>query len=369
MNDTIRIRLSLGLLMVAVIHAILLGVVFTALHQQALPKLPQPRFSDTLNPTPTPQVGPIEKLPEPQTVNLRAQGEMKQGILGNRLGRLLPVRQPSVYEVPKTVTRASTCTTNGNCPPTANKTDPPSQPASEPTSHQKQQTAVDIQSALPGTLFDERERTPAPIVAPMKPRESKGYQLALFVSSDSQSRQLVQWFEKNLPLTQLRERCEFQVYTPENPLYRERFATLVPRDQFPVVLLQDSQGGHIHAAGRAMIPSTPEELYSDLKYGYELYEQALQAEKTGAIRSMGYSWDDAITPTMSLFSQDCPDGYCPIDIADRWRPGSRVRDKLFDEVRDSRGAILWASASELATIALIVIAVILLGFILIKRGV
>jgi hypothetical protein len=357
MNDTIRIRLSLGLLMVAVIHAILLGVVFTALHQQALPKLPQPRFSDTLNPTPTPQVGSIEKLPEPQTVNLRAQGEMKQGILGNRLSRLLPVRQPNVYEVPRTVTRASTCTTNGNCQPPAQKTVPP------------HQTTVDIQNALPGTLFDERERTPAPIVAPMKPRESKGYQLALFVSSDSQSRQLIQWFEKNSQLIQLRDRCEFQVYTPENPLYRERFANLVPRDQFPVVLLQDSQGGHIHAAGRAMIPSTPEELYSDLKYGYELYEQALQAEKTGAIRSMGYSWDDAITPTMSLFSQDCPDGYCPIDVTDRWRPGSRVRDRLFDEVRDSRSAILWASASELATIALIVIAVILLGFILIKRGV
>ena len=39
-NDTIRIRLSLGLIVVAIVHAILLGVVFTALHNK--PAQPQP---------------------------------------------------------------------------------------------------------------------------------------------------------------------------------------------------------------------------------------------------------------------------------------------------------------------------------------
>ena len=98
------------------------------------------------------------------------------------------------------------------------------------------------------------------------------------------------------------------------------------------------------------------------------------------MKTRGYSWDDAISPRLQLNSEDCPDGYCPVEPNDRWRPndrdrdrdrdrdGDRVRDLLFDRTRDSRNALLWASAGELATIALIVLAVILLGFILIKRG-
>ena len=71
---------------------------------------------------------------------------------------------------------------------------------------------------------------------------------------------------------------------------------------------------------------------------------------------------------MYLAPEDCPDGYCPVEPNDTWRPGDRVRDLLFDEVRDNRNALLWASAGELATIAMICVAVFLLGFILIKRG-
>ena len=117
-----------------------------------------------------------------------------------------------------------------------------------------------------------------------------------------------------------------------------------------------------------MIPRTSDELYSDLRQGFQLYQQTREAEKTGALKTKGYSWDDAISPTMYLSPEDCPDGYCPVEPTDTWKPGDRVRDLLFDEVRDNRNAFLWASAGELATLALIVVAVILIGFILIKRG-
>ena len=117
-----------------------------------------------------------------------------------------------------------------------------------------------------------------------------------------------------------------------------------------------------------MIPSTAAELYSDLRQGYELYKQAQQAQKTGALKTRGYSWDEAISPAMYLSLEDCPDGYCPTEPSDNWKPGNRVRDLLFDGVRDTRDAMLWASAGELATIGMIGVAVILLGFILIRRG-
>ena len=207
-----------------------------------------------------------------------------------------------------------------------------------------------------------------PVAAPSSQPAKKTYQLALFLGSDAQSKQLLQWFDQDPQLVKLRGACEFQIYTANNTLYRTRYASIVPVDQFPVVLFQDSNGGHVHAAGRAMIPSTASELYSDLRQGHELYKQALQAQKTGALKARGYSWDQAISPAMYLSPEDCPDGHCPTEPTDTWRPGDRVRDLLFDGARDTRDAMLWASAGELATIGMIVVAVILLGFILLKRG-
>jgi len=135
-----------------------------------------------------------------------------------------------------------------------------------------------------------------------------------------------------------------------------------------VVLFQDATGGHIHAAGRSMIPSSPEELYSDLTHGFTLYKQAKQAQKTGAGKTKFYSWDDAITPTLYLSAEDRPDGFCTTPPSEDRRPLDRVCD-LFDNATDTRNALMWMSAGEIPTVALIGIAAVLLVFILIKRGI
>jgi hypothetical protein len=215
--------------------------------------------------------------------------------------------------------------------------------------------------------------TPANPTSTSKPDPAlKQYQLALFVGNDTKSQQLLDWFNKDPQLVKLKSSCEFQVYTASNALYRTRFEEIVPASQFPVVLFQDSTGGHVHAAGHTMLPATASELYDDLWYGYELHQQTRQAQRTGALKARGYSWDDAISPTLQLSPQDCPDGYCPAEPTDSWRPFDRDRDvdrdRLFDRVTDGRNAFIWAGAGELATLALIVVAIILLGFILIKRG-
>ena len=207
-----------------------------------------------------------------------------------------------------------------------------------------------------------------PPAAPASPPPKKAYQIALFLSDDAQSQRLKAWFDDNPKLQELRSNSEFQIYTAENAIYRTRFTNIVPVEQFPVVLFQDATGGHIHAAGRTMIPSTPNELYSDLKQGYELYQHANRAQRTGAVKAEGYSWDDAISPTLYLSAEDCPDGYCPVEPVDTWRPGDRLRDGLFDKDDNSRNALFWLSAGEMATVALFIVAAILLGFILIKRG-
>lgn len=338
MSDSIRIRFSLGLIFVAIVHAVLLGIVLEAVH--SLPKATAPSeysVGPLRIPPSVPSVGQAERLPEPSRVNLQAQGEIKQQDFvpcppcpPNRILVRPAVRVPTV-----------------TVPTVAVPTNP-----------------------KPPTIVPASNPAPPAVSSPTPPPAKKNFQLALFVNTDVQSQRLQKWFAEDPQLVALREKCEFQVYTSTNAIYRTRFAEIVPAEQFPVVLFQDSTGGHIHAAGRTMIPSTPSVLFSDLRQGYELYQQAKQAQRTGAMKTRGYSWDDAISPTLYLAAEDCPDGYCPVEPADTWRPADRVRDGLFDRVsRDDRNALMWMSAGEIATVALIAVAVFLLGFILLKRGI
>jgi len=347
-NDTIRIRLSLGLIVVAIVHAILLGVVLTTVHYKPVQAQPQQRWSVPSYQPSVPSVGAIEKLEEPQSVNLQAQGEIKQQIrncppncLPQRVYPAPVVVQPTIVQ-PTVVTPTVTPTVAPPVPATPNIADA-TQPSKEPL-------------------------VVTPVSNPASPPPKKSYQIALFVNADATSQRLQEWFTQNKQLAALKESCEFQVYTSTNAIYKTRYADIVPAEQFPVVLFQDSTGGHIHAAGRSMIPSSAEELYSDLRHGYLLYKQAKQAQKTGAVKTKGYSWDDAITPTLYLSAEDCPDGYCPTPPSEDRRPLDRVRD-LFDGAKDTRNALMWLSAGEIATVALIGIAAVLLVFILIKRGI
>jgi hypothetical protein len=335
MSESVRIRLSVGLIAVAVLHALLLAVAFTLLHRDYVKSCVDCDYQVPVRQEASAVTAEIEKLAQPQSVNLQAQGELKQQG---------PVCPPG-YQPSGTVVR---------------------KPVYQPPAPQRPTVAPSSSAAKPATTPNTVQ--PPRIVAPASPPPKKSYEIALFVGPDATSNRLQQWFSQHPGLTKLKAACEFQVYTAENAIYRARFQDVVPVSQFPVVLFQDASGGHIHAAGRSMIPSTDEQLYSDLHKGYELYQQAKQAQKTGAVKARGYSWDDAISPTLYLSPEDCPDGYCPPEPTDRWRPGDRVRDLLFDDVPATRNALMWVSAGELATLALIVLAVILLGFILIKRG-
>jgi len=380
MYDSIRIRLSVGLIVVAVLHAILIGLVLKALNTGSNST---PQTNAWQVPTYQPQSeissSTIEKLAEPPRINLQAQGEMKQGgPLFSRTRRILPrLSRPICTPCPRTVVQRPVVLPV--VAPTVSRpiVVPPTVPTSTATTTPSQTPNCTTGCSLSGKsailpindnpLVIVPTNTPT-ITTPSEPTPKKDYQIALFVGNDAQSKQLVQWFEQDPQLRELRSNCEYQIYTANNALYRTRFVEIVPSEQFPVVLFQDATGGHIHAAGRSMIPETSQELFSDLSHGYELYQQAKQAEKTGAIKARGYSWDDSIKPTMSLFNEDCPDNVCPTEPSDRWQPGSRVRDNLFNKSPTRRDALIWASAQEVATVVLSLIAVGLIGFILIKRG-
>ena len=151
----------------------------------------------------SPAIGRIEKLDEPQSVNLQAQGEIKQQSV-----TICPPCGPTTIHSP-------VVSGNLRC-------------RSSRHNHSHRRRSI---------------RSHCSLVAMQK-------------ASNCSTGSIT-----TLQLYKLRTACDFQVYTASNALYQTRYATIVPVDQFPVVLFQDSTGGHVHAAGRSMLPATPAELY------------------------------------------------------------------------------------------------------------
>lgn len=140
--------------------------------------------------------------------------------------------------------------------------------------------------------------TPAPTSTPVvSTPTARKYSVAVFVGTDPQSQTLLDWWNRDRQLRFLREDCNFQVYTKDNALYRERFATAIPVDEFPAVLFTDPDGGHVYVAGRQFLPDTGPKLFAEMKAAYETQRQLQQQ-----VESPG-------TPEISI-DPNCPDGNC-----------------------------------------------------------
>lgn len=143
--------------------------------------------------------------------------------------------------------------------------------------------------------------TPQPSGMVATPTASK-YSLAIFVGTDAQSNQVLEWFNRDRSLQTLRTACNFQAYTKDNPLYKSRFANVVPPDQFPAVLMTDPAGGHVYAAGGEFLPNSAQALYDDLKTAHDLQKAIVTPSERERASQVGTG-----TP-------DCPDGNCkPFD--------------------------------------------------------
>ena len=321
MTSQVKVRLSWGLIALVAVNAILI-VALQRVSNTNPPRNDSQQFRvPARGYEPIQSTTRIEALREAPNVNLQAQGELKQA------GPCLPCDRPEFI--------------NG-------------------------ERVVGYGPSVPVASVSY----PASIAAPgqSQPQQSKPrFQIILFLDSSPESQRLTQWFATDSSLSALRAKCEYQVFTADNPLYLARYESIVPASQFPVVLFQDPTGGHVHAAGGSMIPGNASTLHADMAKGFELYKQAKQGgiKQTGAIKSAGYSWDDNITPSLRM--SDCPDGQCPTPDQ-QWRPFDRLRDDgdLFGG-EPLRNAFAWFNSGELATVALFAIAFVLLLFVLFKH--
>lgn len=337
-NDGIRIKLSLGLVAIALIHAAACAVLCLGMRPAKKPDHAPWNVPQYCEPDCYPPVSAApRKLEQPQSVNLAAQGEMKQ-----QSGHCIDC-PPIVVGPGERVVRVG-----------------PSKPVTpHPVPTLAPPDPLQLPNASPPSVLLSGESTSRP--------PAKQYQLLLFLDRSSQSQEIHNWFTSDRDLVTLRTKSDFQVYTQDNALYRQRYARLVPPDQMPAIVLQDASGGHIHACGKSMIPSTAEQLVADMRTGFQLYKQAKQGsmQATGALKATGYSWDDQINPQMRLQSgDDCgPDG-CP---PDRWRPFDRDGGGLFDGLAPGGAeALLWANAGDMVIMGLVLVGLVAVVIILSK---
>jgi hypothetical protein len=146
-------------------------------------------------------------------------------------------------------------------------------------------------------------QTTAPRPPVTQATQAKEYNLDLFIGSDPTSQAVMTWFNSYKQLSDFKARCNYQVYSPNNALYKARYASLISESQFPAILFTRADGGHIYVAGRGQIPNDAESLYGDIVEAWRLYKSVQSTPKP--------EQQSPSLPTIGSELQDCVDGTCP----------------------------------------------------------
>ena len=276
------LALSAGLFVAIVVNAMI-----TAGINRTVPKIEQYLLDTPQTVTPTAPPGGINfdsnRYGSPNTlpVNDAARDELKKQILGRRI---TPYRSPNCPD--------------GACPP---GTQPNAQPV--PNSVPNAQQTNNMQ--------------------PVKTQQR--YSIELFVTNDQQSQSLQSWFKENSTLAKWTTTCNHNTYTADNPLYKSRYAPLIPPDAFPVVLVTAPNGGHVYAADRYALPQTAAALVTEISDATKLH-QSIMAGSTSPLPAQPSPPVNAQTSQHPApdYIEQCADGQCP--------PGERF--PLLDRLRD-----------------------------------
>jgi hypothetical protein len=318
-----KIAISAGLIGAIVAHAIIFATV-----ERTLPKVEQYLLDTPQTATPEAPPGGINfdsaRYGSPNTlpVNDAARDELKRQILGRRI---TPYRSPNCPD--------------GNCPPNY-------QPNVQP---------------VPAKTVPSN--TKPSNVQPVKTQER--YSIELFVANDQQSQALQQWFKTHATLQKWTTTCNHNTYTADNPLYKSRYAALVPPDAFPVVLVTAPNGGHVYAADRYALPQTAAGLVTEISDATKLH-QSIMAGNTSPLPAQPQppvGSQTAQHPAPDYIEQ-CADGKCPPDS--RFPLLDRLKDKPKDTVEGLLNA-LFSPAEFLMQILIVAIGTVIIIYLIKTR--
>jgi hypothetical protein len=192
-------------------------------------------------------------------------------------------------------------------------------PVNEAAAREVKKQYDPFQNSTPSRLVPAQPKpTGDPVKVVSIPTASR-FNVSVFVGTDRQSQDLLSWFDTNENLKALKSQCNYQAYTRDNALYKERFASIVSASEFPAVVVSDPQGGHVYAVGSAMLPRSAADLYAEIYDGFQVYSKV--AAKPGEPTPVNAEVASAAE------RPDCPDGQC--QPADRQPFLNPERERLF----------------------------------------
>lgn len=128
--------------------------------------------------------------------------------------------------------------------------------------------------------------------------------------------ELVRAFEADPSLRQIRNQCRWHHYTENDPLYRDRYAKLIPLDRLPAILLQRNDGAYVYKSTGSNVPDSPLDIFDEMSHYAKLDPMRGPAD---SVEARPYSAWQIITqtgidgvPDVDGPPSDCPDGRCPV---------------------------------------------------------
>jgi hypothetical protein len=104
------------------------------------------------------------------------------------------------------------------------------------------------------------------------PEDGQSYYLTVFTNTNPtpQERVMLSWFQSDTSLASLKAQTHWNHYTPALAMYRTRFASAVPENQFPAIMLQgpDQYGNHgkvVFKCASHNIPDSPQALVAMIR--------------------------------------------------------------------------------------------------------
>ena len=183
-------------------------------------------------------------------------------------------------------------------------------PVNEQAAREIKKQQIDIGNAAPPSSKTPSSLEPTPT--------AKRYSIALFAGVDPKSTQVLDWFNREAVLQEIKANCNFHVYTKDNALYRERYSSIVSPDDFPAIVFCDPDGGHVYVAGKSQMPTSARALFDAMRSAYKTQQQVREQSQDSSI-------------VLQSGPDNCPDGSC--------RPNDRVpfinpdRKPLFPALR------------------------------------
>jgi hypothetical protein len=155
--------------------------------------------------------------------------------------------------------------------------------------------------------------------------------LVVFTTGDSTPQD--KWLElavqdpRDQIMSDITRACRVRVVNSKNPssVYRTRYEQAIERSRLPAIVFTQADGGVLYVADRTCLPPNENALAREIQFFAEAAEKA---------QPLNGPWVNSNERGIMQYSQDCPDGVCPVPVAPNDSQAEQ-RKPLFPRLRNS----------------------------------